>query len=205
MRRSSPALIVLVTALVADSMSVAIDRHHRLIDSRSRMRCDRARSRAVENAMITLNVNGKAPQLDIADDTPLLWTLRDVLNMTGTEIRLRRGPVRRLHDSHRRAAGTVLHHLGVRGGRQADHHHRGHRSPRPRVRKSRRLGRRWTCRSAVLPIGPGHVGKRTARRDGQAERCGHRQCHGRQHLPLRYLSAYPCGHQEGRRVTDTEV
>src|SRR5438309_7295192 len=43
------------------------------------------RSRAVENAMITLNVNGKPRNLDIADDTPLLWTLRDVLNMTGTK------------------------------------------------------------------------------------------------------------------------
>ena len=35
--------------------------------------------------MITLNVNGKPRNLDIADDTPLLWTLRDVLNMTGTK------------------------------------------------------------------------------------------------------------------------
>ena len=35
--------------------------------------------------MITLNVNGKQHALDVADDTPLLWTLRDVLNMTGTK------------------------------------------------------------------------------------------------------------------------
>jgi len=35
--------------------------------------------------MITLNVNGKPRNLDIADDMPLLWTLRDVLNMTGTK------------------------------------------------------------------------------------------------------------------------
>ena len=35
--------------------------------------------------MITLNVNGKVRQLDIPNDTPLLWTLRDVLNMTGTK------------------------------------------------------------------------------------------------------------------------
>ena len=35
--------------------------------------------------MITLNVNGKPRNLDITDDTPLLWTLRDVLNMTGTK------------------------------------------------------------------------------------------------------------------------
>src|SRR4029078_13496605 len=35
--------------------------------------------------MITLNVNGKPRNLDIPGDMPLLWTLRDVLNMTGTK------------------------------------------------------------------------------------------------------------------------
>jgi isoquinoline 1-oxidoreductase alpha subunit len=35
--------------------------------------------------MITLNVNGKPRNLDISDDMPLLWTLRDVLGMTGTK------------------------------------------------------------------------------------------------------------------------
>jgi len=34
--------------------------------------------------MIAINVNGKIHDLDIPDDMPLLWTLRDVLNMTGT-------------------------------------------------------------------------------------------------------------------------
>ncbi len=35
--------------------------------------------------MITLNVNGKARKLDVPDDMPLLWTLRDVFGMTGTK------------------------------------------------------------------------------------------------------------------------
>jgi isoquinoline 1-oxidoreductase subunit alpha len=35
--------------------------------------------------MITLDVNGKPRSLDISGDTPLLWTLRDVLGMTGTK------------------------------------------------------------------------------------------------------------------------
>jgi isoquinoline 1-oxidoreductase subunit alpha len=35
--------------------------------------------------MITLNVNGKLHKLEIPDDMPLLWTLRDVLAMTGTK------------------------------------------------------------------------------------------------------------------------
>jgi isoquinoline 1-oxidoreductase alpha subunit len=35
--------------------------------------------------MITLNVNGTTRNVDVPDDMPLLWTLRDVLFMTGTK------------------------------------------------------------------------------------------------------------------------
>ena len=34
--------------------------------------------------MITLNVNGRDVQADVEPDTPLLWTLRDGLGLTGT-------------------------------------------------------------------------------------------------------------------------
>jgi isoquinoline 1-oxidoreductase alpha subunit len=35
--------------------------------------------------MISLNVNGKPVQVDAEADTPLLWVLRDYLDMTGTK------------------------------------------------------------------------------------------------------------------------
>jgi isoquinoline 1-oxidoreductase subunit alpha len=35
--------------------------------------------------MITLNVNGIDRAIDVPTDMPLLWTLRDVLNLTGTK------------------------------------------------------------------------------------------------------------------------
>ncbi len=35
--------------------------------------------------MITLNVNGRRVEVDAEADTPLLWVLRDYLNMTGTK------------------------------------------------------------------------------------------------------------------------
>src|SRR5262245_39229877 len=38
-----------------------------------------------ENGMIMLIVNGKRHNVDVPDDMPLLWTLRDVLSMTGTK------------------------------------------------------------------------------------------------------------------------
>jgi isoquinoline 1-oxidoreductase alpha subunit len=34
---------------------------------------------------ITLKINGKEHSLDVAEDMPLLWALRDKLNMTGTK------------------------------------------------------------------------------------------------------------------------
>jgi isoquinoline 1-oxidoreductase alpha subunit len=35
--------------------------------------------------MITLKVNGKTHEVDVTDDMPLLWVLRDVIGLTGTK------------------------------------------------------------------------------------------------------------------------
>ncbi|MES2637594.1 MAG: (2Fe-2S)-binding protein [Pseudomonadota bacterium] len=35
--------------------------------------------------MITLNINGKEQSLNVADDMPILWALRDVAHLTGTK------------------------------------------------------------------------------------------------------------------------
>ena len=35
--------------------------------------------------MITLNINGKQQELDVQDDMPILWALRDVMHLTGTK------------------------------------------------------------------------------------------------------------------------
>ena len=35
--------------------------------------------------MITLTINGQSRQVDTADDTPLLWVIREQLQMTGTK------------------------------------------------------------------------------------------------------------------------
>ena len=35
--------------------------------------------------MITMNINGKDVQVDVDPSTPILWALRDTLNMTGTK------------------------------------------------------------------------------------------------------------------------
>jgi aerobic-type carbon monoxide dehydrogenase small subunit (CoxS/CutS family) len=35
--------------------------------------------------MITLNVNSKSYRLDVEDDMPLLWVIRDIIGLTGTK------------------------------------------------------------------------------------------------------------------------
>ena len=35
--------------------------------------------------MVTLHINGKPAQVDVEADTPLLWALRDTLQLTGTK------------------------------------------------------------------------------------------------------------------------
>jgi len=35
--------------------------------------------------MITLNINGKQHQLDVPEDMPILWALRDIVHLTGTK------------------------------------------------------------------------------------------------------------------------
>ena len=35
--------------------------------------------------MLSLNINGKSQQLDVTDDMPLLWAVRDVVGLTGTK------------------------------------------------------------------------------------------------------------------------
>jgi isoquinoline 1-oxidoreductase alpha subunit len=39
----------------------------------------------MEAVMATLRINGKDHQLDVPDDMPLLWVLRDVIGLTGTK------------------------------------------------------------------------------------------------------------------------
>ena len=55
--------------------------------------------------MPALNINGKTMNADVPDDTPLLWTLRDVLSMTGTKFG--RSP-------NGRAIAALVHCWGLR-------------------------------------------------------------------------------------------
>jgi isoquinoline 1-oxidoreductase alpha subunit len=46
---------------------------------------DRRKRQGLRQMAIALKVNGTVRTVDVDDDTPLLWVLRDVLGMTGTK------------------------------------------------------------------------------------------------------------------------
>jgi aerobic-type carbon monoxide dehydrogenase small subunit (CoxS/CutS family) len=76
---------------------------------------------------VTLTVNGKQQRVDAPADEALLTVLRNRLDLTGRQVRLRRRAVRRVHGPHRRAADDLLQHDHFGGRGQEDRHDRGPR------------------------------------------------------------------------------
>jgi len=69
----------------------------------------------------TFTLNGKSTTVDVDPQMPLLWVLRDTLNMNGHEVRLRHGALRRLHGAHQRRGDALLHHAGFERGGKENH------------------------------------------------------------------------------------
>jgi len=62
-------------------------------------------------ADISLRVNGSERKVSVSPDTPLLWVLRDTLNLTGTKFGCGAG-------SCRGSSGAVVFYTGFPGCRQ---------------------------------------------------------------------------------------
>ncbi len=147
-----------------------------------------------------LDINGTATQVDAADDTPLLWVLRDYLGLTGTKygcgmalcgactVHIEGQAVRSCVTPISAVAGkkiTTIEGVGSHEDWQG---------------RTRRVARHRCAPVWLLPDGPDHVGHGATGQQCEADRCGHRLLDERQHLPLRYLSAHPRRHQaSGRR------
>ena len=122
----------------------------------------------LERPLVRLDLNGKVHQINVDPEMPLLWALRDKLNMTGTK-----------YGCGRAQCGACTVHIdgeavrscsmsGSRCGRPADHDHRGASraaSPKPCARLAE--ARRGAMR--LLPVRPDHVGHHPAHADPQAD------------------------------------
>ncbi len=146
----------------------------------------------------TLNVNGHAHAVDVDSDTPLLWVLRDAHRSEGHEIRLRAGPLRRLHRASRRQAGALLPDTGIRASANAVVTTiEGIGDTAVGASCSRPGSTSTSCNAAIARPARSCRPPRCSRKTADADRRRHRRRHDRQYLPLRHLHAHPRRHQAG--------
>src|SRR5499427_2658042 len=113
------------------------------------------------------------------------------------QVRLRDGPLRRLHGARRRTGRALVHHPDLGGREQEGRDDRGRRRRPRRPRAAGRVGRRRRAAVRLLPGRPDHVRRRAAQAHAESHRHADRRSHGRQHLPLRHLHPYPYRDQAG--------
>jgi isoquinoline 1-oxidoreductase alpha subunit len=143
----------------------------------------------------TLTVNGKPASVDAPADMPLLWALRDLLNLKGTKYGCGIG-----------ACGACTVHIDGKPARACQ------------TRVSAAAGRAITTIEGLSADGThpvqvawqeidvpqcgycqaDHVGSGPSQPEATADRPGHRQCDERQPVPVRDLPAHPRGDPQGR-------
>ena len=144
-----------------------------------------------------LNVNGRTTTVDVPADMPLLWVIRDVLNMKGTKFGCGIGQCGactvHLRGRAVRSCQTPVSVVGdapitTLEGLSADGTH------------PVQVAWQETRRSAVrlLPGRPDDVGLGAAGAHAESHRSGNRRGDDRQHLPLRHLHAHPRGNSQSR-------
>ena len=138
---------------------------------------------------ITLQVNGSQRKIDVPADTPLLWVLRDTLDLTGTKygcgaglcgactVHLDGQAVRSCVTPVSLASGKVITTIeGLSSDRTAS--------------LATGLDRRRRAPVRLLPVGPDHAGGRAAGKDAASLCTGNHRRDDGQPLPLWYLSPH---------------
>ena len=98
---------------------------------------------------LKLTVNNVAKTVDVPPDTPLLWVLRDVLDLKGAKYGCGIGRLRRMHRPRGRPRDALLH--DARGlCRRPDASPQSKASRPTASTPCRRHGRQSTCRSAAI-------------------------------------------------------
>jgi len=139
---------------------------------------------------MNVTVNGKERQFEGEAEMPLLWFLRDELQLTGTKYGCGMG-----------LCGACTVHIDGQAARScvtpmsaiADKKNHNHRRTRRKRRSSFTKGLGVMQRPAVriLSIWSDHAGGVNAQIEAEADGSGHRRIDARQYLPVRHLSANP--------------
>ena len=142
---------------------------------------------------ITLNVNDVDRRIEADVDTPLLWVLRDELQLTGTKygcglaqcgactVHADGAPIRACVTPVGAMTGYKIRTIeGLRGEHAA----------------AEGMGRAQRAAVRLLSIRPDHGGRGAAGDESQTERCRHHVRDVRQHLSLRDILANPRGDKD---------
>src|SRR5580704_12062416 len=144
----------------------------------------------------TFTLNGKPQTVDVSPDMPLLWVLRDTLNMTGTKfgcgMALCGACTVHINGEATRSCITPISSVAGKKittieGLSADGSH-----PVQQAWMEEDVPQCGYCQSGD------HVRRRPALQKTQAHRRRYRRRHERQHLPLRHLPAHPQSHSSRR-------
>ena len=130
-------------------MPAALSSRFRAADEfRDRAPSQRRSGMGLGGHMTKINVNGHDHAVEAAEDTPLLWIIREHLEMTGTKFGCGGGfcGACTVH-----LDGVAVHPArpAVGSRRQEDHHHRGPAAPTAIIR-CRRPGSPSRCRNAAI-------------------------------------------------------
>ncbi len=151
-------------------------------------------------AVITLTLNGERRTFDGDPETPLLWVLRDRLELTGTKYALRHGPLRSVHGARRTEQATrscqtpmsVLEGktvMTIEGLAAAGREH-----PLQTAWKAHNVPQCGYCQSGQIMQAAALLASTNGRPTPRST-----TLHGRQPVPVRHLPAHPRRHQGRRR------
>ena len=105
----------------------------------------------------SIEVNGQKRTVDVDGDTPLLWVLRDELDLKGTKFGCGVGLCGACTVHLDGKAGARLHHAGLRRRPRRSHHHRGHAAHPRREAGAGGLDGARRAPVRLLPGRPDHV------------------------------------------------
>jgi ferredoxin len=143
--------------------------------------------------MVTLNINGHDHSVDVPNDTPLLWVIREHLQMTGTKFGCGAGLCGACTVHLNGGGGALLPDRGIAGLWQKNHHHRRSGS-KGRASAAARLDRRAGSAMRLLPVRADHASRITPCQEHRSNQSRDRCAHGRQSLPLHDLRTNPARH-----------
>ena len=149
--------------------------------------------------MVTFTLNGSSRTFDGDPDMPLLWYLRDELGLTGTKFGCGGGFCGAC-TVHVDGTGRALVPDADERARRTQGRHASKASAPARAIRCSARGSRPTSRSAATARPARSCRpRRSSPRSRSPTDAADRRGDGRQHLPLRHVSAHSRGHQAARR------